>query len=126
MDVVCKVEGKESGLSSFVSVTLYRIIQEACNNAVRHSKAKRILVRITFSEHNIELYIEDNGVGFDVNIVDDRAKEDFLYGFGLSTMRERARLLSGTFSIDTRPGAGTKVHVFVPVSYTSRKEVSYE
>lgn len=122
MDVVFKVEGVEQGLTSIVSVTLYRIIQEACNNAVRHSKANRIDIRIAFLDHHIELDIEDNGVGFDINKVEERSKEDILHGFGLSTMRERARLLSGSFSIDTSPGAGTKIHVFVPVNYTSRKE----
>lgn len=126
MDIVLSVKGKERQLSSIVSVTLYRIIQEACNNAVRHSKAKRVYVKISFLEHNIEIDIEDNGVGFDINQVENRTKEDILHGFGLSTMRERARLLSGTFSIDSKPGAGTKIRVFVPVNYTSRKEESYE
>lgn len=125
-DVVFKVEGEDKGLTSIVRVTLYRIIQEACNNAVRHSGAKRIYIRLAFLEHSIELDVEDNGVGFDISKVEDRGKEDFLHGFGLSTMRERARLLSGSFSIDTKPGAGTKIHVYVPVNYTSRKEESYE
>lgn len=125
-DVVFKVEGEERGLTSIVSVTLYRIIQEACNNAIRHSKAKRVFVRIAFLNHNIELDVEDNGVGFDINEVEDRAKEDILHGFGLSTMRERTRLLSGSFTVDAKPGAGTKIHILVPVKYTSRKEESYE
>lgn len=126
LDVVFRVEGKEKQLSSIVSVTVYRIIQEACNNVIRHSKAKRVYIHISFLEHSLEVDIEDNGVGFDISEVENRAKEDMLNGFGLSTMRERARLLSGSFSIDTKPGAGTKIHVFVPVNYTSRKEESYE
>lgn len=126
LDVVFQVEGQEKNLSSIVSVTLYRIIQEACNNALRHSRAKRITIRIVFTEHDIKLCVEDNGVGFDIDKVEDRTKEDFLHGFGLSTMRERARLLAGTFSIDTKPGNGTKIKVFVPLNYTSRKEESYE
>ncbi len=126
VDVLFKVEGEEKKLSSIVSVTLYRIIQEACNNAIRHAKAKHVYVCIAFFDNHIELDVEDNGVGFDISKVEDRSKEDFLHGFGLSTMRERARLLSGSFSIDTKPGAGTKIHVCVPVDYTSRKEESYE
>jgi len=121
MDVVFKVNGIEQDLSSIVSVTLYRIIQEACNNAVKHSKAKKIHVELSFLESSIEIDIEDNGIGFDVNTVEQRSKEDFLHGFGLYTMKERARLLSGSFLIDTRPGNGTKIHVNVPVSYTLRK-----
>ena len=126
LDVVFRVEGKEKPLSSIVSVTVYRIIQEACNNVIRHSKAKRVYIHISFLEQSLEVDIEDNGIGFDINEVESRAKEDLLNGFGLSTMRERARLLSGSFSIDTKPGSGTKIHLFVPVNYTSRKEESYE
>lgn len=126
LDVVFKVEGKDEGLSSIIRVTLYRIIQEACNNAIRHSKAKGIYIKISFTKYNIELDIEDNGIGFDMVEVEKRTKEDILHGFGLSTMRERARLLSGSFSIDTKPGTGTKIHVFVPLNCTSRKEESYE
>lgn len=125
-DVVFKVIGKEQGLTSIVSVTLYRIIQEACNNAVRHSKAKKVSIRIAYLEHVIELDIVDNGIGFDIEEVENSVNKDVLHGFGLSTMRERARLLSGIISIDSKPGAGTKIHVSVPVDYTSRKEESYE
>ena len=122
LDVVLKVEGVEKTLSSIISVTLYRIIQEACNNAVRHAKAKKVFIRISYLESSIELDIEDNGIGFDMKEVEERLKEDSLHGFGLSTMKERARLLSGSFSIDTKQGSGTKIHVFVPIKYTSGKE----
>ena len=59
-------------------------------------------------------------------MIENRAQEDFLHGFGLSTMRERAKLLSGSFSINTRPGFGTKIHVSVPLNDSTRKEDSYE
>jgi hypothetical protein len=78
------------------------------------------------SENAIEIDVEDDGIGFDIYDVEQKSKEDFLHGFGLSTMKERARLLSGTFSIDTKPGYGTKIHVCVPVNYTVRKEESNE
>lgn len=122
MDVVFKTTGEEKSLTSIVSVTLYRIIKEACSNAIRHSKAKRMYVTISFFDNSIEVDIEDNGIGFDIDRVEEKAKEDILHGFGLSTMRERARLLSGSISIDSTPGIGTRIHVFVPVNYTSRKE----
>ena len=113
-DVVLNVDGTEHSLTSIVSVTLYRIIQEACNNAIRHSKAKKVYIKLAFLEESIELDIEDNGVGFDIEKVDEQSKEDSLHGFGLYTMRERARLLSGSFFINSKPGAGTKIHVVVP------------
>ena len=126
LDIRFNLEGEEKGLTSIVSVTLYRIIQEACNNAVRHSNAKNIVVSIAFLDDSIEIDIEDNGDGFDLHKVEARGKEDFLHGFGLSTMRERTRLLSGSFSIDTKVGFGTKIHVSVPVKYTSGKGETYE
>lgn len=122
MDVLFQTVGKEQELSSIVKVTLYRIIQEACNNAVRHSKAKKINIKLSFLEQTIEIDVEDNGIGFDIQAVEEKAKKDFLHGFGLSTMRERARLLSGSFSVISEPGAGTKIHVCVPIKFTSRKE----
>lgn len=126
LDVVLKISGQEQELSSITSVTLYRILQEACNNSLKHSKANKIYIRISFSDDLFELDVDDNGVGFDLPMIEDRAQEDFLHGFGLSTMRERAKLLSGTFSINTRPGFGTKIHVSVPLNDTTRKEESYE
>jgi len=126
LDVVLKISGQEQELSSITSVTLYRILQEACNNALKHSKANKIYIRISFFDDFIELDVDDNGVGFDLQVIEERSQEDFLHGFGLSTMRERAKLLSGTFSINSRPGFGTKIHVSVPLKEAVRKEESYE
>ena len=126
-DVVLKVMGQEQKLSSITSVTLFRILQEACNNSLKHSKAKKVYIRITYTEDTIELDVDDDGVGFNVDLMENRDDEDFLHGFGLSTMRERAKLLSGTFSIKSRPGFGTKIHVSVPLSEDAGEEyyVSY-
>lgn len=115
-DVVLKVNGPEKELGSITSVTLFRILQEACNNSLKHSKAKKVYIRITYTRDTIDLDVDDDGVGFNLDMVEEqRTEDDFLHGFGLSTMRERAKLLSGTFSIRTRPGFGTKIHVSVPL-----------
>ncbi len=126
LDVVLKINGKEQALSSIASVTLFRILQEACTNSLKHAKAKKIYIRINFTDDEIELNVDDDGVGFNLKMVEERAQEDFLHGFGLSTMRERAKLLSGTFSINSRPGFGTKICVTVPLSEVTRNEESYE
>jgi len=115
-NVMLKVEGKEQQLSSIVSVTLYRIIQEACNNAIRHSNADKITIVIVYHKEKIEIRIEDNGIGFDLKIIEEKKQNNVLNGFGLSTMNERARLLSGSLSIDSKLGRGTKVQVFVPIN----------
>lgn len=113
-DVLLKTKGQEKKLSYIVSVTLYRIIQEACNNAIRHSHAERVIVSIVFENDSVKIDIEDNGVGFNIEQINERTQKDVLNGFGLSMMKERARLLSGSFTIESEPGRGTKVSVVVP------------
>lgn len=113
-DVLLKTRGQEKELSYIVSVTLYRIIQEACNNAVRHSHAEKVVVSINFENDSVRIDIEDNGVGFNIEKTNERTQKDVLNGFGLSTMKERARLLSGSLTIESKPGCGTKVSVVVP------------
>ena len=66
LDVVLKISGQEQELSSITSVTLYRILQEACNNSLKHSKANKIYIRISFFDDLFELDVDDNGVGFDL------------------------------------------------------------
>ena len=121
-DVVLKVSGQEQKMSSITSVTLFRILREACNNSIKHSKAKKIYIRISFTNETVKLDVDDDGVGFDLDMVEDLLKEDYYHSFGLSTMRERAKLLSGSFSIKTKPGAGTKIQVSVPLNEDVREE----
>lgn len=120
-DVILTVEGSEIPLSSIVNVTLYRIVQEACNNSIHHSDAKKIWIRIIYSEDTVNLEVEDNGVGFNVKSLEEQTGNEILH-FGLSTMRERARLLGGSLEIITEPGAGTKVCVTVPLNPVLKNE----
>lgn len=115
-DVVLKTEGKEKELSDIVNVTLYRIIKEACNNAIRHSHAEKLVICIAYENDSIRIDIEDNGVGFELEKITERTQKDVLNGFGLSTMNERARLLSGSLHIDSKPGYGTRIRVVVPTN----------
>ena len=121
-DVVLKISGKEQKMCSITSVTLFRILREACNNSIKHSKAKKIYIRISFTDETVKLDVEDDGIGFDLEMVEDLLKEDFQHSFGLSTMHERAKLLSGSFSIKTKPGCGTKIQVSVPLNKDVREE----
>ena len=84
---------------------LYRISQEALNNALKHSSAKLVTVRITAQNGNVDLEIEDNGQGFDLESVTGKG------GLGLTSMHERARSIGGTFIVHSVPGSGTKVQV---------------
>ena len=104
-------------------ITLYRIVQEACNNTVKYAKATKIQIELTFLENQIELVIRDNGIGFDR---EKKMKQtnDQLNGFGLSIMKERINLLEGQFEIQSAPKEGTIVRITVPVKI--EKEELYE
>jgi len=85
-----------------VALHLYRIAQEAINNAVKHSTARNITVTLDFSKENKVLRIEDNGCGFDPEVKHGPSS-------GLQLMPYRAAMIGGTLSITSQPGAGTKV-----------------
>lgn len=100
-------------LSADMEINLYRIIQEALHNVEKHSKADRVSVSLVASYPSVILLVTDNGRGFDpespVRSSGPRS------GMGLSSMRERARLLGGDLEIRTRPGVGVRLRVEVPM-----------
>ncbi len=93
---------------------LYRITQEALNNAAKHAQANRINVLLEKRNEEILLIIEDNGKGFNPSLIKTDAESGS--GFGLSGMRERASLISGTFEIESSRKNGTSIFVSVPIS----------
>jgi len=97
----------DAGLAPAVAGGLYRIAQQAVVNAIRHADARRITVRLTRSDNAIRVRVEDDGNGFaPTEVPSDR--------FGLLGMRERARLLGGTLTVESGPDAGTAIEVVVP------------
>ena len=90
------------------SLCLFRVLQEALHNAAKYSGVKRIEVQLTKNSGEIHLIVSDSGRGFDV----EAAKRN--RGLGLTSMQERVRLVGGTIAIDSKPLAGTTVHVCVP------------
>lgn len=107
------IEGESYPIDSVVQITLLRVIQEACNNAVKHAKASKLEVTVTYTEKQIVLNIEDDGIGFDVTSIPDETRDDNS-GFGLSMMRERVYLLSGNIEIQSSPGEGCTITVTIP------------
>jgi PAS domain S-box-containing protein len=96
-------------LDSVTALAVLRVVQEAIHNAVKHSRAKGILVCLTFSDQYLRLEISDDGVGFDVEAA--RLAE----GLGLISMRERIHLIGGEFHIVSSPGNGTRITAQVPI-----------
>lgn len=99
-------------LDSRTQVQLYRVIQEAVTNAISHGDPDKISVRLKKSESRLVLTVEDDGTGFkSKNILEGAREKDRV---GLIGMRERVRSLSGSLSVESRPGEGTKVIAEIP------------
>jgi signal transduction histidine kinase len=88
----------------------YRVIQEALNNAVRHAKADSIEITLEKDGQTLKLEVSDDGIGF------DKARAKSSEHIGLSSMRERVRLLDGKLRIRSEPGAGSTVSAVVPLN----------
>lgn len=110
-----KIEGEEYQLPNMVSISLLRVIQESCSNAINHGNAKMIDIKLIYHEDSIELMVENDGDGFDVSTIDDLSRDDYS-GFGLSMMKERIYLLSGDLSIQSKAGEkGCLLTVNLPI-----------
>ncbi len=101
-------------LSHEVETTLYRIAQESITNVARHSKAQNASVVLRLGEKSIVLIVEDNGTGFDPWEV--RQEQGHPKRLGLYGMEERAALVGGTLTVESKPGMGTTVYVEVPLA----------
>lgn len=114
--ITVQVEGDETlDAPSRIKDNLYRICQEALSNVRKHAEADGVVVRAAAKGKRISLAIVDNGSGFDPGRVSGRSGSERFKGLGLSTMRERAELLGGTFRLDTAPGKGVSIDVEVPI-----------
>ncbi|MGI6035865.1 MAG: sensor histidine kinase [Limnochordia bacterium] len=102
--------GEEVRLDLNQEVTLFRLAQEAVNNARKHAQAKEIRVRLEFAPLAATLVVEDDGRGF------IPSETGSLAGFGLLGMRERAELVGGDFEVTSAPGEGTRIRVRVPLA----------
>ena len=92
-----------------IASCLYRVAQESLNNVAKHASAKQVTVKLASEKGSVSLAIQDDGVGFDPLAVKGRG------GLGLIGMEERARLVNGKLSIESRPGHGTRIALEVPI-----------
>ncbi len=96
-----------SNFNEEVKFNVYRIIQEALHNIIKHSKAKNIIVSIYHKSDNLILEIKDDGVGFNIKKLSD--------GVGLTNIKSRVHKLKGTFNIDSKIGIGSNLKVEIPI-----------
>jgi signal transduction histidine kinase len=108
-----KIDIQEGEVSDSLKTVIYRISQEALNNIAKHSQADIVHLSLRRVEGRIELAIQDNGQGFDLEKVPSR--ESFKKGFGLISMKERAILSGGAFTIESVKGEGTAIRASWPI-----------
>ncbi|MGO8988572.1 MAG: PAS domain S-box protein [bacterium] len=104
---------EESEVPVSLKIVIYRVTQEAMNNSAKHSKANRLRLCLLKMDGRINLMVEDNGQGFDLEKVFD--SENTNRGLGLTNMRERIELSGGFFEIESAKGKGTVVRGWWPV-----------
>jgi signal transduction histidine kinase len=108
------VEGTPQTLRPIVRDEIYRIAREAVRNAFRHAEAKQIEVELRYDERQLRLRVGDDGKGIDPKF---RITEGRVGHFGLSGMRERAKLLRGKLTVWSAPGSGTEIELIVPAAH---------
>ncbi len=99
-----------SNVENYIKTEIYRIIQEAVVNIIKHAEARNAEIQIFEDEDNLNITIEDDGKGFNQNMVQK--------GIGLRNMKSRIEVLKGKFDIDTSPGNGTFLYFNIPLIST--------
>ena len=113
MEVTFNVEGTPNVLPSVMQLTIFRIVQEATNNSIKHSKGKKLDVVFKYNFDNIYLNIKDDGIGIEKE--NDENKQSLHTGFGLDMMKERVALLNGKIEVLTAEDGGTSIEVIIPI-----------
>ena len=113
-NIVEQIDEIQQRIPADLALSLYRITQEALNNAVKYADADTIEVTLKHEQQSLLLTVHDNGSGFDIT------PETAQSGLGLSSMRERAQLSGGSWEIRSQPGKGTTVNVVAPLGGVAR------
>ncbi len=114
--IASEIDIDERYLSDPLKIVIYRIIQEALNNIAKHSGANAVQLLLRSNQSRVELVIQDNGTGFDMQSVKAKKKSQEA-GMGLSSMKERARLSGGRFEITSVEGEGTTIRSTWPFTH---------
>jgi signal transduction histidine kinase len=114
MNVMLNASGKFDRLPHNAEVAIFTIVQEAITNAKKHARASRIDIEVTPTDDKLTVVVRDNGVGFDPKAVTDRYDERG--SLGMLNMQERAEIVNGTLSLESKPGQGTTITLQLPIN----------
>ena len=113
MEITFNVEGTPNVLPSIMQLTIFRVVQEATNNSIKHSKGKKLDIVFKYDSDNIYLNIKDDGIGIEKE--SEENKQSLHTGFGLDMMKERVALLNGKIDVLTAEDGGTSIEVIIPI-----------
>jgi len=110
--VTLQFYGSDNGIEINQQVTMYRVIQELTNNAIKHAQASEVLVQFIREGDQVDITVEDNGIGF--NKKESLKKKDA--GMGLSNLQTRVAYLKGIIDFETEENEGTTVNVHININ----------
>jgi two-component system, NarL family, sensor kinase len=105
------VKGEPIFMDSQKELVIFRIIQEAFNNVIKHSKATRIWLELNYGSHFLDIIIRDNGIGFKQHEICLEKQETHA---GLNNMKTRAKIFGGNFLLESQPQKGTQILISIP------------
>ncbi len=108
-DTSLKVNGNQYNLANQKEMVVFRIVQEALHNALKHSRASSVLVEINYLQDLFNLSVSDDGIGFD-----SQFQTPAETGIGLKSMKNRTALIGGNLLIHSSPGSGTTICIKIP------------
>ncbi|NUM46832.1 MAG: hypothetical protein HUU38_19170 [Anaerolineales bacterium] len=109
IDISISISGTERRLEPYLEVVVFRSIQELLTNSLAHSQASEIKVQLDVPDSEIRVSVDDNGRGFDTNVLESRSN------LGLKLIKERAEMLGGDFELDSVLGHGTRIFFRIPI-----------
>lgn len=100
-------------LDSLIEINIYRLTQEAINNAIKYAESSHIIVQLSHSNSLLSIIVDDNGKGFDVAAVDKKRNSES--GMGMLFMKERIQYINGRVFFKSIPGEGTRITFNIPI-----------
>lgn len=115
IDVIVTTNEEPNRILPVIKLTVFRVIQEACCNILKHANASLIEIDIHYDKGLLKAAVKDNGIGFDAKKINLHNHEPSS-SFGLSIMKERISLLSGSLDIESEKRKGTTIYITVPLT----------
>lgn len=113
LEIDLETNGNPVSMDIQRELILFRIIQESFKNILKHAKASRAVIKLSYSDHYLSIIIKDNGKGFDPQEIE--SQDDKIKSSGLKNIKHRSSILMGSSRIESQPGEGSSVFITIPL-----------